>query len=124
MSGKDEYRERILKCPFCMTPLSGEVEIDTPFGDTIEGGFCGCGTAFVFDRTGRMLGEAYIDALALAYNWDYDAAFSAAEGEYEEAVVRFNTRVRKYMMEGGGRFDRSPKYYFIRRPKKPEEVKE
>jgi hypothetical protein len=124
MKGDEVYRERVLKCPFCMTPLSGAQDIDTPFGDTIEGGFCGCGTAFVYDRSGRMLGEAYSEVLALAYGWDYDAAFSAAEGEYEEAIVSFNSKARKYVMGEGGRFDRSPKYYFIRRPRKAEEAKE
>jgi hypothetical protein len=122
MKGAEEYRETVLKCPFCLAALGSPAEIDTPFGDTVEGGFCGCGSAFVFDRTGRLLGEAYTSALALAYNWDYDAAFGAGEGEYEEAVVSYNTRWQKYILGDGGRFDRSPKYYFIKRHRKPEEA--
>jgi hypothetical protein len=33
-----------------------------------------------------MLGEAFTDAVAMAYDWDYDDAFGHGEESYDEAV--------------------------------------
>lgn len=110
-----EDRSKILRCPFCDGIPGVPTDISTPFGDEIEGGNCKCGAVYVYDRTGRKLGEAFTEALVLAFDWDYDAAFSAPEGSYEEAVIRFNPRVRKFL-EGEGDFrDRSSRFYFVRR---------
>ncbi len=110
-------RSKILQCPFCGETPGIPIEIVTPFGDTIEGGNCRCGAVYVYDRTGRKLGEAYTEALVLAYGWDYDRAFAAPEGSYEEAVVRFNSRVRKFIVGEGDIKDRSAKFCFIKRKK-------
>jgi hypothetical protein len=117
---RENDREKVLMCPFCKTVLTTTMEIETPYGESVEGGFCGCGTAFVFDRSGRNSGEAYMNAMALAYGWDYEAACEGADGGFEEAVVRFDTRAMRYLKGEGGRFDRSPKYFFIRRNRRPE----
>lgn len=107
----------MLRCPFCGQSPGIPLDINTPFGDTVEGGNCPCGAVYVYDRTGRKLGEAYTEALVYAFDWDYDAAFSAPEGSYEEAVIRYNVRVNRYL-EGEGNFkDRCAKFYFIRRKK-------
>ena len=90
-------------------------EVETPVGGSIDAGRCGCGAIYVFDRSGRQLGEAYSEALAMAYDWDYDRAFSTPEEDYEEAVVRYNPRFCKYMEGEGSPKDRSPKYCFIKR---------
>jgi hypothetical protein len=112
-----EDRNNILKCPFCAEIPTVPVEIDTPFGGTVDGGNCPCGAVYVYDRTGRMLGEAFSDALALAFEWNYDSAFSAAEDSYKEGVVRFNKRARKFFSGEGDPRDRSARFYFIRRKK-------
>lgn len=110
-------RDTVLRCPFCGEVAGVPVDIRTPFGDEIEGGYCDCGAVYVFDRTGRKLGEAFTEALVLAFDWDYDAAFSAPDGSYEEAVMRFNPRIRKFL-EGEGSFnDRCGRFYFVRRKK-------
>jgi hypothetical protein len=101
-----DYREKVLKCPFCGEIIGMPEEIKTPFGDTLEGGRCGCGALYVFDRTGRKLGEAYSEALALAFDWDYDTAFSTPVEEY---------KVGKFMGGEGDYRDRSSKFYFIKR---------
>lgn len=111
----DEYRETVLKCPFCNEFPEPPGDVKTPFGGAVEGGRCSCGAIYVLDRTGRMLGEAFSEALAYAFDWDYDAAFSAPEGFYEETVIRFNQRGRKYLMGEGDFKDRFPKFYFIKR---------
>lgn len=117
-----EYRDRTFRCPFCLAPLGVEEDMPTPFGDTVDGGRCACGARFVYDRSGKMLGEAYMEALAFAFDWDYDAALSGGEGSYDEEVVRFDPRMGKYFLGDGGKFDRSPKYYFVRRRPPPEGI--
>ena len=37
---------------------------------------CKCGTAYVFDRSGHNLGEAYVDALVFACNGDWETAWT------------------------------------------------
>lgn len=113
-----DYRERVLRCPFCEGDPGEPRKVDTPFGASLDGGVCPCGAVFVFDETGRMLGEAYSDALAFAFGWDYDAAFSAEEEDYEEAVIRYNAKIGKYMGGQGDFRDRSSKFFFIKRAEK------
>lgn len=111
-------RDRILKCPFCERALSGTTPIDTPLGDTVDGGFCPCGAVFIYDRSGKRQGEAYMDALALAYNWDYEAAVSGGgEGNegFEEASIRYDAKVQMFFDDQGGRSTRDPQFYFIKR---------
>ncbi len=114
----DIYRERVLTCPFCMKPVMPPVAISTPFGDTVDGGICGsCGAVYVYDRSGRMLGEAMTNALAFAYNWDYDAAFHTEGPGYRELVVRFDAKLGKYMLDDDRRSTRDAKYFFVKRNK-------
>lgn len=112
-----EDRSKVLRCPFCDRIPGVPTEIPTPFGDTVDGGNCECGAVYVYDRTGRMLGEAFTEALVLAFEWDYDAAFSAPEGSYEEAVIRFDPRIRQFLAGEGDYRDRCGRFYFIKRKK-------
>jgi transcription elongation factor Elf1 len=113
-----EYRDKVFRCPFCFEAVICYEDMDTPAGDTMDGGFCeNCGAAFAYDRTGKRGGDIYMDAVALAYEWDYDKAVEGAEGGYEEAIVRYNPRVGKYLLGEGDRRDRSPSYVFIKRKK-------
>ncbi len=106
-------RYRVLSCPFCGRSPEGPRKIQMRFGET-TGGHCECGAVYVYDETGRMLGEAFNDALALLYREDYDAAYSAAEGEYEEEIITYEKRLRRYA-QGAGPYDRSAKYLFLKK---------
>jgi hypothetical protein len=103
------------RCPFCDAPLPPPEEIKMQFGET-EGAICPCGAVYVFDRTGRKLGEAFTEALLLAYEGDYDRAFSAEEGQYEEMVMVYNQKIQRFFLEEG-RLSRGGKYIFIKRKK-------
>src|SRR3989304_3706659 len=100
------------KCPFCGSLLEPPVEIKSGF-EVFEGGKCSCGAVYVYDRTGRKLGEALTEALVFAHDGDYDKAFTSDE-DYEEAVIRHNQRLNRFLEGDGGRLDRSPKFYFLR----------
>ena len=111
-----EYRDARFRCPFCLADIMFIRPINTPFGVEHEGGNCTeCGSVFLFDRTGKNLGELYMDTLSLAFDWDLDAAHAAEEGTYEEAVVRHASGGAKFLLGEGNWRDRSNKYYFIKR---------
>jgi len=108
---RDNSRE--FRCPFCESLLAPPTELRSGL-EVFEGGRCTtCSAVYVYDRTGRMLGEALSIALIFANNGDYDKAFSEG-GEYEEAVLRYNPRLNIFSLGDGGRLDRSQKFFFLR----------
>lgn len=109
----DREYHRAFTCPFCGKAPEEPHTIKMRFGETM-GGRCSCGAVYVYDETGRMLGEAFTDALALLYGEDYDAAFGAPEEAYEEETVSYNARLRRYV-RGAGVLDRSAKFLFLRK---------
>ncbi len=116
IADEKEYRGKVFRCPFCLANILNIVNMDTPFGATLEGGKCVCcGAVFAVDRSGKNQGEIFMDTLAFAFDWDFDAAIEADPGSYEEAVVRFNPKVAKFLLGEAERVDRSPKYIFIKR---------
>ena len=75
-----EYRGKVFRCPFCLANILNISDMDTPFGATLEGGKCSsCGAVFSVDHTGKNQGELYMDTLAYAFDWDFDAAISVEE---------------------------------------------
>lgn len=109
-------RYKVFTCPFCGGTPEGPRPVKMRFGEGV-GGFCECGAVYIYDETGRMLGEAFVDALALLYDGDYDAAFGASEDDYEEEIVSYNRRMNRYFV-GVGVFERSSKFLFLRKTKK------
>lgn len=62
-------------CPFCGKGFEPPSDIRTKLGNIFSGGSCSCGAVYVYDRTGRNLGEAYVDALVFACRDDWDKAW-------------------------------------------------
>jgi hypothetical protein len=111
---RGEKRFRSFSCPFCGRPLEGPRRLQMRFGFTF-GGYCPCGAVFVYDKTGRLLGEAFTDALALLYGEDYEAAYSAQEGvDYEEEVLIWSSSYRGYL-SGPLPLERGEKFLFLRK---------
>lgn len=105
------------RCPFCGGPLTPPDVVKMDFIET-EGGRCECGAVYVCDRTGRMLGEAFSDALVIAFGGDYDTAFSAPEEGYEEITMTYSARHRKFVPHLGSRPKKESMYVFVKRKKK------
>jgi len=61
-------------CPFCWEWLPTAEKLTTVFSSDSRGGRCPCGAVFVVDETGRLGGQALLDALALACDGDLDRA--------------------------------------------------
>lgn len=112
MATRERYR--VFTCPFCGQRPEDPHNIEMHFGTT-TGGMCRCGAVYVFDETGRMLGQAFVEALALLYGDDYDKAFSSVpEEEYEEEIISYDPR-RKIYYNGSNIFERSSKFLFLKK---------
>lgn len=102
-------RDREPRCPFCDRLFDRPHEIKTKLGNRFSGGRCECGAVYVFDRTGRNLGEAYVDALTFACNDDWEAAWELTpEVDYQIESLEYDWKShclvnrlgpRKYMHE-------------------------
>jgi len=111
----EKYRN--FNCPFCGRAPEPPHPIQMQFGETV-GGRCNCGAIYIYDETGRMLGEAFTEGLALLYGDNYDAAFSAPEDEYEEEIVSYDRRLKRFVSGSTGPFDGTSKFLFLRKTKK------
>ncbi|PKL50082.1 MAG: hypothetical protein CVV37_07330 [Nitrospira bacterium HGW-Nitrospira-1] len=107
--------DSILRCPFCDSPIEEPKEIMGRFGNTFNGGGCICGAAYVYDRSGHNMGDAYVDVLSLACDGDLDKAWSMTPDEdYEILELTYNTRSHKFGREAVSRGRPSPGFVFVR----------
>ena len=107
-----EYRDKFLKCPFCLEKITDRRRITTPFGNDIDGGRCSCGAVYVYDHLCKNLGDSFVDAVAMAFEWDYDA-LDDVDKPYEETMVRLHI-TGNYLLGDGDKLDKSPKFIFVR----------
>jgi hypothetical protein len=64
-------------CPFCLEWLPPPKQIDNVFSpEGCSGGHCACGAVFVVDETGRLGGQALLDAQALLCAGDMTRALA------------------------------------------------
>ncbi|HET6513609.1 MAG TPA: hypothetical protein VFG09_00460 [Thermodesulfovibrionales bacterium] len=99
------------KCPFCSEYLKAPERIKTATGESL-GGRCRCGAVYCLDPTGHNVGEAYLDALTLAYGEELDLA---SEDSYEEVVLNYDARAHKLSpVKEIRRLDSSGKMVFVR----------
>ncbi len=106
--------DNLLNCPFCRRPLEAPGEIKARFGSSFEGGRCECGAVFVYDRDGHSLGDAYVDALGLLCDDDWERVWSLSPDEdYEVLELAYDSRRRKFGNERR-RMANSPVFLFLR----------
>jgi len=76
-------------CPFCLEWLPPPKHIDNVFSpEGCSGGYCACGAVFVVDETGRLGGQALLDAQALLCSGDLDKAMALNSSEDIEVKDR------------------------------------
>jgi hypothetical protein len=104
-------------CPFCKAevPVPRRIAaVFTPEGCLAER--CPCGAAYVVDETGRLGGQALLDAQAVLCNGDLDQAMTLASADQIE--VRHQPCRSHVIHLGGGRLTRtaaSARAWFVRR---------
>lgn len=88
MSSRPDRGKYIPECPFCGRELPRPVNRLAEFGEVMRGD-CSCGAICVCDPTGRNIGEAHMEALALISgtwdigNLDPDTDYRIEEMDYD-----------------------------------------
>lgn len=81
------------ECPFCGRYILQPKITKTVFGD-IYSGRCNCGAVYVCDPTGHNVGEAYMEALALAKG-DWDISTMNEGVSYQTLDMDYDIRTHK-----------------------------
>ncbi|MBF0566413.1 MAG: hypothetical protein HQK89_14375, partial [Nitrospirae bacterium] len=77
------------RCPYCREFFPRPAEVSTLLG-FFSGGTCSCGSVFVYDASGKNMGEAFMDALAYACGDDWDMASSLeASRDYQDYYINY-----------------------------------
>jgi len=128
MNAKGFMRKEVTfrpECPFCGMTVERPQELETRRMEEMPVGTCGCGAVYACDVTGHNLGSAFIEALVLACNMDWDLAWSLyPEEDYQEKLIEHYEPASHLIVPGGsfnGRRVRGA-LYFIRMNTEVQEV--
>ena len=109
-------RARQILCPFCKEEVPAPRRVTAVF--TPEGclaGRCSCNAVYAVDETGRLGGQALLDAQAVLCEGDLQQAMALETGKHVDVRSR---RFGAQTVRGGGRFNRtgaSARAWFVRR---------
>ena len=110
-------RARRILCPFCKQKVAAPRRVMTAF---TTGGClaerCSCGAVYAVDETGRLGGQALMDAQAVLCDGDLQQAMTLETGVHVE--VRSRRIGTQAIQDGSSRFNRtsaSARAYFVRR---------
>lgn len=121
MPNTNPFAERMRKasrilCPFCKQKVPAPRRVMTVF--TAEGCLaerCACGAVYAVDETGRLGGQALLDAQAVLSDGDLQLAMTLETGKQVDVQSR---PLGTQTIKGGGRFKRtgaSARAWFVRR---------
>lgn len=91
---------QIPKCPFCGQEIPRpEISGDDP---DILLGKCSCGAVFACDESGKNLGAAFIEALVMACNKDWNMAWEMSEEEdFTTSVIEHYDPITHFIVPSG-----------------------
>jgi hypothetical protein len=110
-------KARQILCPFCKKKVPAPRRVMTVF--TPEGCLaerCSCGAVYAVDETGRLGGQALLDAQAVLCDGDLRLAMTLETGK--QVDVRSRPLGTQTIQGGGSRFNRtsaSARTWFVRR---------
>jgi len=114
--GSRMRKARQLRCPFCKGNVPAPVRVMTVFTPAgCLGERCSCGAVYAVDETGRLGGQALLDAQALLCDGDLHRAMTLESGTQVE--VRSRRCPTQTIQVGAGRLDRvsaSARIWFVR----------
>lgn len=110
-------RARQILCPFCKAEVPEPRRVTTVFTpDGCLAGRCSCGAVYAVDETGRLGGQALLDAQAVLSEGDLRLAMTLETGK--QVDVRSRRFGAQTIRGGGSRFGRtgaSARAWFVRR---------
>lgn len=84
------------ECPFCGRYIIRPEKTMIEFGEVLSGK-CSCGSVYVCDPTGRNIGEAYMEALAIAKgDWNIYELGEGEDYEIKEMSYDFKNHMQIY----------------------------
>lgn len=104
-------------CPFCGLSIEKPRDLTTRRPKEMPVGVCSCGAVYAFDVTGHNLGAAFIEALVMAANFDWDLAWGLTpQDDYLERIVENYDEETNLIVPGGSLEGRriTGALYFIR----------
>ena len=110
-------KARQILCPFCKEKVPAPRRVMAAF--TPEGclaGACSCGAVYAVDETGRLAGQALLDAQAVLCEGDLQLAMTLETDK--QVDVRSRPLGTQTIQGGGSRFNRtsaSARAWFVRR---------
>ena len=113
-------RARQIPCPFCKESVPAPKQVMTVFtpGGCLAGR-CSCGAVYAVDETGRLGGQALLDAQAVLCDGDLQLAMTLESGK--QIHVRSKPFQSQTLQAGTSRFNRvsrSARAWFVRRRRK------
>jgi hypothetical protein len=110
-------KARRLLCPFCKekVPAPRRVrEVFTPDGCLSER--CGCGAVYAVDETGRLGGQALLDAQAVLCDGDLQLAMTLESGKHVDVLSKpLQSQTLRAGTSRFNRVSRSARAWFVRR---------
>lgn len=113
--GKEPVKK--VSCPFCGLAVDRPRELKTRRPGEMPAGACACGAVYIFDITGHNLGTAFLEALVLACDMDWELASDLASGEdYTDKILERYDAESHYIVPGGAYEGRriAGALYFVR----------
>jgi hypothetical protein len=103
-------------CPFCKAEVPPPRRVMAVFtSDGCLAAACACGAVYAVDETGRLGGQALLDAQAVLCEGNLELAMTLETGKDVDVKSR---RFGAQTVRGGGRFNRtsaSARAWFVRR---------
>lgn len=90
------------ECPFCGQVIERPMEAPPYHAGQVPVGTCVCGAVYACDVTGKNLGQALLEALAYACNFDLELATELKEGaDYDESILEHYDLVSHLIVQRG-----------------------
>jgi hypothetical protein len=110
-------RAKQILCPFCKEKVPSPRRVKEVFtSDGCLAARCACGAVYAVDETGRLGGQALLDAQVLLCDGDLEQAMSLGSGQHVD--VRSQACPVLTIRGGGSRFKQtsaSARAWFVRR---------
>jgi hypothetical protein len=91
------------RCPFCGQPFGRPLAVDPKREGDFYKWLCACGAVGTYDTTGHNLGDALMEAIAFAYDDDWEKAMAMEPDKDYEIRYLDSYRAAEHRVLGGAK---------------------